>query len=671
MRRVLVSWLCVTAVVAAVCCVAVTAEEERSVGDHVALHRYSPRSVRMLSEQNGITSGARMPHEERVDDKSLQSNFNPFNRFQTFGVRRESHGHKKCGMASKLGSWWSKVFRYGRDHHNDHYRHHHLHHEHDHENQFESDTEHHHHKLHSSFGWDLLGKTGRWFSSISSSSSDEPNLITWREPADRRKAPIIESVTEPLDVHALQKISKPSLLCSLREKLSYVFAAVSEEIVTTTNGPDNSNVQSDVIKRNLKKFMGDSMQLRIIRSVCDTSSMSSCEQEFCDVFLSHPRSGILMAFRVLGLDPVRAAINPEGVASHLVPSRFQSRLLMTKSELLMITNLEKACSLARVIYQAVLKAEPNEETTPVSSLKLRNIFSKAFGGELNPCKACLRQEIFRLKKLTKEAMIEVCESPADSNLGEACNFAEENKFIFKTLFAYKFRLWEKAAAVCRDRKECDPLATPSVDNSEQATNDERVPKLHLTRVNASIFRNPRGVEVNPTKASFIHWRRHNCRQRTLHRVTMLRGHSLDATASQLLSSGDDLSLQPGNGALIVVDFVKRPQFELNQGLNVVPLPEDPSTPKKWNFFHGTMSMEGFEMQTFEPRLEGMAELESLREFLKRPLPDTRPAYVDTAVEDTIDKPHIIPDVLPTATLDTDSILELPASNDANTEHQGV
>lgn len=61
----------------------------------------------------------------------------------------------------------------------------------------------------------------------------------------------------------------------------------------------------------------------------------------CDVFLSHPRSGILMAFRVLGLDPVRAAINPEGVAAHLVPSRFQSRLLMTKSELLMITNLEK------------------------------------------------------------------------------------------------------------------------------------------------------------------------------------------------------------------------------------------------------------------------------------------------------------------------------------------
>ena len=39
----------------------------------------------------------------------------------------------------------------------------------------------------------------------------------------------------------------------------------------------------------------------------------------CDVFLSHPQSGILMAFRILGINPIKAAISPESVSRNLPP----------------------------------------------------------------------------------------------------------------------------------------------------------------------------------------------------------------------------------------------------------------------------------------------------------------------------------------------------------------
>lgn len=148
----------------------------------------------------------------------------------------------------------------------------------------------------------------------------------------------------------------------------------------------------DTVKSNLKRLMGDSMEMRILKNVCDTSAMSSCQQEFvsmqwtilllfflcalenscssdlypdmgvlsiywcgdvmsrscqwvytvslasyiilsyggpllkssllvlqCDVFLSHPQSGILMAFRILGINPIKAAISPESVYRNLPP----------------------------------------------------------------------------------------------------------------------------------------------------------------------------------------------------------------------------------------------------------------------------------------------------------------------------------------------------------------
>jgi hypothetical protein len=67
---------------------------------------------------------------------------------------------------------------------------------------------------------------------------------TWSARVGGRKPPTVESVTEPLDMHALQKPSSPSLSCTLREKLSHVFAAVAEEAAVTTDVTENGDSQS-------------------------------------------------------------------------------------------------------------------------------------------------------------------------------------------------------------------------------------------------------------------------------------------------------------------------------------------------------------------------------------------------------------------------------------------
>ncbi|XP_024364121.1 uncharacterized protein [Physcomitrium patens] len=674
MRGDMATWLRVAAVVAVVCLVGVMAEQPKSAGEFVAVHRNFPRTVRVVSQEDGIAARGH-GDEEHVDGNKMQWSFNLFKPFQMFGVRREGHEHKKCKMGAKLGLWWSHMFGHGRDHHHHHHRHnehgfekdvehrHFRHHEHGYEHRFEKDTEH-HHWLRPSFAWSLLGKIGRWFSGIPSFFSDMAHVNRiWSAGAGGRKPPTVESATEPLDMHALQKILSPSLSCSLREKLANIFAAVSEEIVATANGIDDSGDQPDMIKRNLKNFMGDSMKRRIASSVCDSSSMSSCEQEFCDVFLSHSRSGILMAFRVLGLNPVRAAINPEGVAACVMSSRCQSKnLVMSTSELALIMSLKKARRLARIVYQAV-NAKLNEEASQTFSHKLISMFSKAFGGEPNPCRDCLRWKIHGLKKLTKKAVAEVCENAAHYNLEEECNFAKENKFIFKTLFAYKFRLWKKATVVCRNREACDTLPIPSTDTSEQGTVTEGVQKLPFGRVDINTLRTPREMEVNPMVANFMFWRQ-DCKQRALHRAAMLRGHSLEAIASHLNGDGS-LSLTPGNGALIIVDFVRSPQLELDQQLNV-PFAAD--LPKKWDYFHGTMNMEGLEMQTFEPRYASSMDLGPFHEVWRKPVLDSSPIHVNGVMEDALVKPRN--NVL-SITADSASKDKLPSSNEAVVEHSAM
>lgn len=67
---------------------------------------------------------------------------------------------------------------------------------------------------------------------------------TWSARAGGRKPPSVESVTEPLDMHSLQKTSSPSLSCNLQEKLLQVFAAASEEVDATTSRTDNDDSQS-------------------------------------------------------------------------------------------------------------------------------------------------------------------------------------------------------------------------------------------------------------------------------------------------------------------------------------------------------------------------------------------------------------------------------------------
>lgn len=46
-----------------------------------------------------------------------------------------------------------------------------------------------------------------------------------------------------------------------------------------------------------------------------------------------------------------------------------------------------------------------------------------------------------------------------------CKFVKENKFLAKTMFAYKFRFWEKAALACNSKKDCHTLPPPALDQS--------------------------------------------------------------------------------------------------------------------------------------------------------------------------------------------------------------
>ena len=90
------------AVCALLAVVAVAAEEE-SKKEFIAIHRTLPARVHHQNHH----------HEEEEDEKpKLQWRFNPFNPFQTFVVSKDGHGHghKKCGMAAKLASWFPNVF---------------------------------------------------------------------------------------------------------------------------------------------------------------------------------------------------------------------------------------------------------------------------------------------------------------------------------------------------------------------------------------------------------------------------------------------------------------------------------------------------------------------------------------------------------------------------------
>jgi hypothetical protein len=287
------------------------------------------------------------------------------------------------------------------------------------------------------------------------------------------------------------------------------------------------------------------------------------------------------------------------------------------------------------------------------------MFSKFSGGELNPCKACLRQEIFRLKKLAKKAMTKVCENPVDSHLEQSCHFAKANKFVFKTLFAYKFKFWEKASSVCRDRQACDSPVTPYEATSNTLVKGKGTHNLRLAHFDFNHFRNPRGVQVAPFITSPMHRNGLNCRQRALHRAAMLRGHSLDAIASELLKGDGE------QGPIIVVEFVTGPKMEVNEEMHSIPLSFGASSLQKWNFLHSAMNMEPGTVQNFEQRFAGSVEFDPLREILKEPLVDSSPVHLNDVMEDAIAKSHDIPDVISTS---ADVTLELPSSVESNTEH---
>jgi hypothetical protein len=139
---------------------------------------------------------------------------------------------------------------------------------------------------------------------------------------------------------------------------------------------------------------------------------------------------------------------------------------------------------------------------------------------------------------------------------------------------------------------------------------------------------------------------------------MLRGHGLDATASELLEGDGE------QGPIIVVKFVTGTKMDVNEEMHNIPLLFGGSSLQKWNFLHSAMNMEPGTMENSEKRFAGSLEFDPLREILKKPLVDSSPVDLNDVMEDAIGKPRDIPDVASTS---ADGTLELPSSV-TTTEH---
>jgi hypothetical protein len=283
---------------------------------------------------------------------------------------------------------------------------------------------------------------------------------------------------------------------TLRQKLaSIVTKIVLEGMMESTHKTQSIHA----LKKNLKYMVGDLMELEIVKQLCDvpqagSDSMSSsssfsspCEQKFCDVFLSDPKTGILMAFSALKINPVKAAMDPQAVVNSLgtppsplhyhnyfhkrrVPSqadrKWLFKLAQTKKQLshIIIQGVERL-----ITKQNIVEAQKHaslSSSSATSAKHNRNFLNylftvaRSFDGELNPCKACLRQEIFRWKRLTPKVLAVTCSSESSAthpSLTAACEFVKENKLVATTMFAYNLKIWERAAEACKSRvlNSCD------------------------------------------------------------------------------------------------------------------------------------------------------------------------------------------------------------------------
>ena len=121
---------------------------------------------------------------------------------------------------------------------------------------------------------------------------------------------------------------------------------------------------------------------------------------------------------------------------------------------------------------------------------------------------------------------------------------------------------------------------------------------------------------------------------------MLRGHALDAIASELLKADDSLSLQREHGPIIVVEFMARPL--------------------------GVSSFQKVTMQNFEEKFASLVDSERLSEILKKPLIDSSPVRTDEVMEDAIAKPHV--QDVPSLITYPDVPPELPSSVESNAGH---
>lgn len=109
----------------------------------------------------------------------------------------------------------------------------------------------------------------------------------------------------------------------------------------------------------------------------------------------------------------------------------------------------------------------------------------------------------------------------------------------------------------------------------------------------------------------------NCRQRALHRAALLRGHSLNLLASELMKVGDGLAQNGEIGPVLVLEISSQPQlmFPEMKGFDLPTL-----TAVQPNEF--------FKTKLIHRKFMYGGDMEALHDFLRKPVFDLNPVRLE-------------------------------------------
>jgi hypothetical protein len=358
--------------------------------------------------------------------------------------------------------------------------------------------------------------------------------------------------------------------CQLREKLASVIVPALKEVGKSSSMVDKENTSAGFLD-NLTKLLGIEMQLEIEKQLCgDVGALPAHRQKFCEIFHSRPEIGVLMAFSKLHIDPLEAAMDPEGVANRVESFRNIQKvqpLNLSESDSQLLKQVNEALGLGQMVYEGVERAIQALQNNGIGENGLKDkfdtFFTKAGDREKSLCKVCLQQKIRHIKELSGIVAEGICEGLTDSPLVAACEFVDKNDYVAETMFAYKYKIWKLAAHMCESQMSCDFFKTKSGNNFEKEVHGgalkagylmEDSPKAPFVNFDVNTFHHPRILEIKRhifnTEAPH-HFGRRNPRNCVLHQAEMLRGNKLNFLSAEV-EKAQEAMVQHGESGPVLV-----------------------------------------------------------------------------------------------------------------------